>query len=477
MKVTDLRRKLAAALSAGGLLAPSAVYAANLDTNLITNPGFELVDTNTHPPGTVAADAAFLNPLILNWTGPRPGFAYSHNGTGGTFNYANGTPLAGGGNYYFTANSVPNAFQPPGDINAVDQMYQEIDVSTGPTRTLIDTGNARFNVSGFFNTFENDNDTGHVHLNFLNASNVSVGTAQVVAHGPLNGWVPNSATGFIPAATRTVRVSIFGDANTGGPDAYIDNVDFRVSASVVQPTLSITVDRNTGTVTLSNLTPGAVNIKSYQIASAFESLDPANAKWKSIAENYDAGNPGPNQVDSLHNWVELTDPNTRTDLSEADLESAAGASLPAGRTINLGTAGTWISSYNEDLTFEYISGSQIVRGIVTYTGNGGLPLRIGDLDANGSITSADWAIFRANQHASLSGKSLAEAYRLGDLNGDKLNNHADFVQFKALYDGANGAGAFVAMLASVPEPSTALLILTAGLFAVPGAVRRSGRQS
>ncbi len=465
-----------ASLAAGGVLAPGAVYAAPLDSNLLANPGFESVDTNVHPPGREVGDTAYLDPLIQDWSGPLQGFAYSHNSTGGTFDYANGGPLASGGNYYFTPNAADNDFVPPSDINAAGQLFQDVDVSSGATRTLIDAGTARYNVWGYFNTFEADNDLGHVHLNFLNASSVSIGTAEVIAHGPLNEWVPNAASGLIPAATRTVRVSIFGTTSiAGGPDGYMDNVDFRVSASVVQPTLSITVDRNTGTMSLSNLTTGPVNIKSYQIGSAFEALDPDPAKWKSIADNYDAGSPGPNQVDAAHNWFELTVPTANGDLSETDLESAMGASLPAGRVVNLGNAGTWISNPDEDLTFEYISGTQLVRGIVTYTGNSGQPLRIGDLDANGGITASDWAILRNNQHTNLSSKSLAEAYRLGDLNRDKLNNHADFVAFKNAYDGANGAGAFVLMLASTPEPSTVALILTAGLFVLPISVRRSVR--
>ena len=109
MKVTNLRRKLVAALAAAGMLTPGVIRAANLDTNLLANPGFESVDINTHPPGTVAGEIAYQDPLILNWGGTRQGFAYSHDGTNGAFNYANGSPLASGGHYYFTANAVPNS--------------------------------------------------------------------------------------------------------------------------------------------------------------------------------------------------------------------------------------------------------------------------------------------------------------------------------------------------------------------------------
>ena len=73
MKVTDLRRKLLAALAAGGLLAPSAMYAANLNTNLVVNGDFETVDTVNPPFG------ATTPPRILNWVGT--GVAYSHDGS------------------------------------------------------------------------------------------------------------------------------------------------------------------------------------------------------------------------------------------------------------------------------------------------------------------------------------------------------------------------------------------------------------
>ena len=91
MKVTDLRRKLIATLAAGGLIAPGVLQAANLNTNLLINAGFENVDL-----GTVGN---YSGPKILDWTttGGISAFAYAHEGQGGQgADYANGKPLAGG---------------------------------------------------------------------------------------------------------------------------------------------------------------------------------------------------------------------------------------------------------------------------------------------------------------------------------------------------------------------------------------------
>jgi len=107
----------------------------------------------------------------------------------------------------------------------------------------------------------------------------------------------------------------------------MDNVTFQVSV-VALPALRITVNRANGGVTLSNDTGAAVNLSGYSITSGFEALSPGS--WLSIADNYDNGNPGPNQVDSAHSWSKLTNPSAHTDLSEADLQAGTGASLAAG---------------------------------------------------------------------------------------------------------------------------------------------------
>ncbi len=57
--------------------------------------------------------------------------------------------------------------------------------------------------------------------------------------------------------------------------------------------------------------------------------------------------------------------------------------------------------------------------------------------------------------------------QLGDLNGDFLNNHTDFVLFKSAFDAANGPNSFAAMLTSVSEPDTIILLLIAAFLGTP----------
>jgi endonuclease/exonuclease/phosphatase family metal-dependent hydrolase len=94
--------------------------------------------------------------------------------------------------------------------------------------------------------------------------------------------------------------------------------------------------------------------------------------------------------------------------------------------------------------------------VVTYA----LPASLvaGDLNFDGLLDAADWRLVRDNQLADLSGKSADQTYELGDLNGDLRNDYTDFALFKRYFDETNGAGAFVAMLAVVPEPASETLL-------------------
>ena len=169
MKVTNWRRKLMASLVAGGVMAPAAASALNLDTNLIANPGFESVDTVNAPFGLYDA------PRILNWSGINA-FAYSHDHSitaGHRLNpfvpdYADGADPPNAGHWYFTANSNPGSAT--GDIRTPNLVYQDLDVSSGPTGTQIATGEAAYKLSAFMSSYLNDSDAGNVQLDFKNGS-------------------------------------------------------------------------------------------------------------------------------------------------------------------------------------------------------------------------------------------------------------------------------------------------------------------
>jgi hypothetical protein len=82
---------------------------------------------------------------------------------------------------------------------------------------------------------------------------------------------------------------------------------------------------------------------------------------------------------------------------------------------------------------------------------------LGDLNHDNALTVQDWTIYKNGAQSNLSGLSPSQAYDRGDLNLDGVNDLEDFARFRSAYEAANGAGAFAAMLARVPEPSSALL--------------------
>jgi hypothetical protein len=83
---------------------------------------------------------------------------------------------------------------------------------------------------------------------------------------------------------------------------------------------------------------------------------------------------------------------------------------------------------------------------------------VADLNFDGELDAADWAIFRSGQGMDLRGLTTIQTYFRGDLTGDFRHDLADFVAFRAAYEQANGAGAFARMVAGVPEPATYALV-------------------
>src|SRR5687768_7167878 len=108
------RAALAAALAAGGLVAPAA-DAAPLGTNLVVNGDFENVD--------LASTGQYNGPQIRLWSG-LTAFAYSHDGSSSNAglvpDYADGADPPGAGHWYFTSNNAP------GDVRFAADFFQEI---------------------------------------------------------------------------------------------------------------------------------------------------------------------------------------------------------------------------------------------------------------------------------------------------------------------------------------------------------------
>jgi hypothetical protein len=440
MKITNWRRKLAATLVAGGMISPAAAQAANLDANLVLNPGFESVDLGTL--------GSYNAPKVNNWMGT--GFTYSHQpGVTGVPDYADGADPPGAGNWYFSANNQPGS--PTGDVRAPDVVFQDIAVNSGATGTQIASGEAAVRLSAYMSSYLNDNDFGIVHLQFKNAGGTTIGTLQIADSdpGPNNVWSLNSAFTSIPAATTSIRASLFGGVRNGGTDGYIDNVDVQVT-NAANVLLFAQVNTTTGHVSIRNLTGQPVPIDYYEITSASGALVRAN--WSSLQDQNLPGFPAGNGSGS--GWEEGGG-GGNFGLSESNL---VGNSLVAnGANIGLGPAFNTAGAH--DLAFSYaVLSPQALDA---------------DFDGDGDADGQDFLIWQR-------GVGVGTTKAQGNADGDADVDAADL----AIWKGEFGQSAFggpstivqgfvryVTATAAVPEPGT---IVLAGLGA--GVVMLSRRR-
>jgi hypothetical protein len=370
MKVTNWRRTLAASLVAGGLLSPSAAYAADLNTNLIPDPQFDML---TDPP----VQCCFGQFQLDSWNdGTQLGFAYDNT----VSLYDSGGPLAGGGTHYFSSGRYSGG-DPP-DVTMPGQVSENIDVSTGATLSQIESGEAVVRLSAFFtsygsgqSTHNTEGDRGFVHVDFLNAGATSLGTAEIGRRQPaVNGWDQNTGAFPVPVGTRTLKVSLYGAAASTGPDGYIDVVDVQVRAAADE-LLFLEVNATTGQVAIKNQTGEPFRIDHYEITAPGTSgdynrngvVDAADyVVWR---DNLDAEVTLPN--DSTPGMVTIEDYNVwRANFGrEGSLDAVDWDSLqepannPAGFPAGTGTGNGWEQSPGSDankLSESYLTGNSLV---------------------------------------------------------------------------------------------------------------------
>src|SRR5262249_12967448 len=140
---------------------------------------------------------------------------------------------------------------------------------------------------------------------------------------------------------------------TGGaspPDFTQANFDNVRLSGTFGPALNnapvITIDRDTGGVTLGKTGSSNFNITGYQIqSSTFGSLN--QTAWTKISDAYDQSGNG--SVDNDDNWTVTAQAGDNADLSESLLEAGGnGGTLATATPINLGTP--WIKTPYQDVT-------------------------------------------------------------------------------------------------------------------------------
>jgi len=215
----------------------------------------------------------------------------------------------------------------------------------------------------------------------------------------------------------------------------------------------LTINRDTGAMTLRNDTVNTYSIISYDILTSDGQFDQSG--WATIES----------QGIATDTWFTFTDPASATDLAEGTLGELA---ITPGMQINFNKPGEalWRASPFEDLemTLQDANGNAIPVA-VGYEGNNGEPFAIGDFNTDGNIDALDWPFVRDNLLTDVSAEDAFTRYFSGDLNGDGVVDVNDFSAFKALFEAHNGPGSFQAMLAGVqvPEPGAGLLAIIAGM--------------
>jgi hypothetical protein len=446
MKVTNLGRKLAASLIAGGLMVP-AVRAANLNENLVANPGFENVDINTSQGGYNAV-------RILDWDdGSLIGYAYSHNGAldggGATIpDYANGGSYTGGmapagtGSFYFTSNATA------GDVDGPGQVAQLIPVGTGATGAAIAQGEAAITVSGYFSSFSTNLDFGTIDVAFLGSGGTNLGSI-AVSDRDTTTWTLESTAGLVPVGTESLQVSVYGTPLSSGPDGYIDNVDVQI-ISAESVLLFLEVNTATGELKLRNNTGADIAIDYYEVFSdngTGNSLQAGNSDWMSLQDQNLAGFPAGNGTGN--GWEESGGSGPGV-LAESYLSGSS--VLAAGAAISLGQA--FDTAAAADLTFRY--------GLVPA---GASPAA--DYNGDGFVDAADYTVWRDTTGTSVAPGTGADG------NGDGMVDAADYAIWRTGF-GSTGVSTTPGVLttgfvryvnpgslsasAVVPEPTSVFIV-------------------
>ena len=221
---------------------------------------------------------------------------------------------------------------------------------------------------------------------------------------------------------------------------------FAMSAPCRASNLTAQIFPLTGEIRFRNTNAAAVPIAFYSITSPSGALNSSALVWKSISDNYDLSGNG--FIDPVANWTTISALSTQ--LTEG-VFTAPGGSLPAFRSVSFGQVWNPALYPAHDLTF---SAFQPDSQPITITI---MPTVAGDYNGSGGVGSLDYVQWR---------QSFGSTTNLdadGNLNG--IVDAADYViwrnNFGQSLPSGSGSGLGLSLGGAVPEPASAIMLVTA----------------
>lgn len=200
-----------ALITAAAFVLPGTANAQSFGTNLIVN-------------GDAEAAAGGGGEVV-----PVPGFTRTGEFTTIRYDAGGGYPVpsdpgaADGGRNFFNGGYVEQSTG-----------MQTIDISS--LASFVDGGATSYTLSALLGGFSSQGDFATLGINFLGASNLTLGTASIGPVTPedrnfITGFQTRTTTGFVPVGTRAIDVLLgFTRTNGSANDGYADNLSLKLAA-------------------------------------------------------------------------------------------------------------------------------------------------------------------------------------------------------------------------------------------------------